>query len=358
MQKRIIGLLLGFIMLGGAGCVSLSSSSGTQTTGPGGMFVSPDKGETWQAISTLLKPEGNKSLSQVSVYRLFEDPHDSNAFYWASRESGLLYTYDAGKSWQQATGALSKGFIYSVAVHPQDKCTLYVTNGVQVFMSTDCSRSWSEIYRESTSDRVVSLTIRPNSPFKIVMAKRGGDILESSDAGVSWQVLKRLNTTVVDIVADPHEDGRLFVATQSKGLYRSTDGGKTWVSLTSKMNKLTGVTEYRRLYLSPENAGTLYWISTFGILTSRDGGDTWLYFKLLTPPGSARIYGFAVNPKNEKEMYYTATINGRSTFYRSIDGGENWITKKLPSGQIPSALRVHSDKTDRVYLGFTIPPKN
>jgi hypothetical protein len=78
---------------------------------------------------------------------------------------------------------------------------------------------------------------------------------------------------------------------------------------------------------------------------------------LLTAPGSVQIYGFAVNPKNPNHMYYTATANNRSTFYRTVDGGQNWITKRLPSGQIPTALRVHPEQEDWVYVGFTIPPK-
>jgi len=87
-----------------------------------------------------------------------------------------------------------------------------------------------------------------------------------------------------------------------------------------------------------------------------DRGESWQAMKLITPPGGADIYAFAVNPKNENEIYYTATINGRSTFYKSIDGSENWVTKKLPSGQLPVAMLIHPEKDNIVYLGFTFPP--
>jgi hypothetical protein len=79
---------------------------------------------------------------------------------------------------------------------------------------------------------------------------------------------------------------------------------------------------------------------------------------LLTAPGSVQIYGFAINPQDDNHIYYTATANNRSTFYRSIDGGANWITKKLPSGQIPTALRIHPEEPDWIYVGFTIPSDN
>lgn len=78
---------------------------------------------------------------------------------------------------------------------------------------------------------------------------------------------------------------------------------------------------------------------------------------LITPPGSVLIYAFAINPNNDAEMYYTATQaeTNHSTFYKSIDSGQTWTTKKMPSGQIPAILRVHPDQNNLVYLGFTTP---
>jgi photosystem II stability/assembly factor-like uncharacterized protein len=64
-----------------------------------------------------------------------------------------------------------------------------------------------------------------------------------------------------------------------------------------------------------------------------------------------------VNPQNDNEIYYTATIGDRSTFYKTLDGGKNWITKKLPSGQIPVYLRVHKKNASVLFLGFTSLPK-
>jgi hypothetical protein len=58
-------------------------------------------------------------------------------------------------------------------------------------------------------------------------------------------------------------------------------------------------------------------------------------------------------------MYYTATLKdlSRSTFYKSIDGGVNWTTKKLPTGQVPAKMRIHPEK-NYIYIGFAIPPKS
>jgi hypothetical protein len=59
-------------------------------------------------------------------------------------------------------------------------------------------------------------------------------------------------------------------------------------------------------------------------------------------------------------MYYTGTILGeknvhvRSTFYKSVDGGKNWVTKKLPTNTIPVGLLINSEKDSIVSMGFAV----
>lgn len=352
-----ITLLASLVLLLGQGCLSVTDNTATQTAGPAGIFVSTDGGENWKAISTLPGAEGNKSLTSVSVYRLVEDPQDPNALYWASRGNGLFFTYDNGRSWQQAPDPVSSGFIYSVTVHPADKCTLYSTNGARIFRSTDCTRSWTEVYRESTGDRIMTVAVNPFPPHQLYAGKSSGSILQSTDSGVSWHVMSSFRTPkILDIFTSPYEEGTLYVATQQKGLYRSKDGGSNWVSLTAGLEAFPGVNEYRRFLIYPTTPGLLFYVSTYGILRSTDGGDSWNPIELIHPPGSARIYGFAVNPKNAQEIYYTATIDSRSTLYKSVDGGQSWITERLPSGQIPTVLRIHPED-GWLYAGFTIPPQ-
>ena len=116
---------------------------------------------------------------------------------------------------------------------------------------------------------------------------------------------------------------------------------------------------FYRLTLNPGQRDSLFWISKYGILRSNDAGETWSDMKLLTPPGSVNIYAFAINPKNQKEIYYTGTILGpknehlRSTFYRTVDGGENWVTKKLPTNSIPIQFVMNTENSSQLFLGFT-----
>ena len=333
---------LSSLLFMGAGCIGPSTSGDTlQTSGTAGIYISSDKGEAWQPLVSYPTVSGVQSLAGVSVYRIIPDPHDSHTLYWLSRTHGMFLTNDDGKSWQQVKSPLSSGFVYDLTIHPEDPCTLFATNGTFVYKSEDCTRTWKEVYRESRADvSIRTLEFHQFAPFQMLAGMSNGDLLTSNDFGSSWTLAKRLGNSIVEIVSDPYQANRLYLATRSSGLYRSDDGGTEWVSLSAGLQTYTGALEYHGMTLHPSTAGTLYWISTYGILMSQD---------------AVQIYSFGIGPKTDTELYYTATINSRSTFYRSIDGGKSWITRRLPTGQIPTALYIPPEHVDWVYLGFTIP---
>lgn len=358
--SRLVGFIAIALLFAGQGCFSLNSgdAEGPKTTGPAGVFASVNKGESWKSISLLPTVEGVKKMDTVGAYRIFGDPSDSSALYLASRESGLFYSYDEGRSWQRARSPLDTGFIYGVAVHPTDKCEIFATNGRQLFKTEDCGRAWLEIYREDRADaKITSIDIERFEPYEIFMVKASGEILRSSDHGDNWSLMQDVKGDLVSVIASPSQKGLVYVASKDKGMYRSLDSGQNWESIRDSFKNYTNSLKFRRLEVHPTRPNVVYWISSYGILYSEDRGDSWQAFDLITVPGSVDIYGFAVNAKNDKEMYYIATINNRSSFYYSKDGGVSWEVKKLPSGQIPTALRLHPEKTDVIYLGFTIPPK-
>jgi photosystem II stability/assembly factor-like uncharacterized protein len=343
----------------GAGCVSFGGSSQKPTTtGPAGWFLSKDAGETWKSIVLLPTADGVKSLSGVSVYSLVEDHNDSHALYWLSRDNGLYYSYDDGATWRQSVEPLNTGFVYSIAIDPRNKCTIFATNGRQIFKTTDCNRSWKEIYREGQTARSIKyLAVNPFAPFELFALESNGVLLKSLNAGGSWQIGYDFKEPTEKIVFDYNKSGLAYVATKSNGLFRSSDAAATWTSLKDTLKPFPGATQYRRLYVYPTQGSQVYWVSKYGILVSKNAGNDWDSINLITPPGGSSIYSFSVNPKNEKELYYTSTVGVRSTFYKTTDGGKNWVTRKLPSGQIPSALRVHPENTGWLYLGYTDLPK-
>ena len=353
-------LLVAALLFIGQGCVGPSTDQqAVQTSGPAGMFVTTNKGEEWQPIVKYPTAEGVQNLSGVSVYRVIPDPHNIETLYWLSRSNGMFFTTDNGQTWQRVKGPLASGFVYDLAIHPTDPCTMYGTNGTFIYKSEDCARTWEEVYRESRSGvGIRAIEFHQFAPYQIFMGSSNGDLLVSNDFGDSWAIARRFGNGVVEIMADPLQTDRLYMTTQSAGLFRSDDGGTSWRSYASGLERYPQALQYRRALLHPTKPDVLYWVSTYGVLVSEDGGTSWKAMSLITPPGSVQIYSFGINPQRDTDIYYTATINGRSTFYRSIDGGQSWITRRLPTGQIPTVLHAHRTNQDWVYLGFTIPPSS
>jgi len=345
------------VILTGASCINFGGSA---AQGPMGMFRSADKGENWAQINAYPTAKGVADMSGLKVFRVHNDPNDENAYYLTTRGQGLYYTYDNGDSWQAAKGMEGK-FIYGLAVDTKDKCTVYASDGPNIYKTTDCLRTWKLIYTEQrTGQRLVSLAVDYGNSSLVYGAETGGDIILSSDSGRSWRVIKRFETELQQLTADPMKPGRIYVAAYRDGLYRSDDGGESWVDLNASLANFTDSKTFYRLILNPGQKDSLFWISKYGILRSDDAGVTFTDLKLLTPPGSVNIYAFAINPKNQKEMYYTGTILGekethvRSTFYKSTDGGVNWVTKKLPSNTIPMVMWVHPINTSQLFMGFAV----
>jgi hypothetical protein len=147
MSKKLFSLasVVSALVLTGAGCVVFGPAA--PQMGPRGMYRSSDKAESWAPISNVLTAEGVKSMAGVSVYKIYPDPTDANTMYLAARGEGLFVTYDNGDSWQRVA-PLSGKFIYALAIDPQNKCLVYVSDGTHIYKTKDCLRTWELMYTE------------------------------------------------------------------------------------------------------------------------------------------------------------------------------------------------------------------
>lgn len=355
MSKKIIfivSLLLAAGLLGGCAITFKKEPPALDS----GVFKSFDKGEQWLhkvAIPSVTADRPN--IADISVLDMWFDPSDYNAIYLATRDNGLFFTYDGGESWTSARG-LSVGKINAVAIDPNWKCTIYVSLNERILKSVDCCRTWNQIYKETRSwNQVVDVVIDPNNR-KILYASLGtGEIIKSFDEGLTWKVVYAFNRTVNKLVIGKKDKQTvLFAATDAAGLFRSIDGGVKWDNLLAKDYTVNPLAlTYRYLVVNPLNVEHIYWLSSFGILRTKDGGDSWEEMKLLTPPSSTTIYSFAVNYNNENEIYYTTA----TTFYKTVDGGNTWNTKNLMSSKEPSVMKVGPVEQNVIYIGFIKPPE-
>lgn len=338
--------LSGVVLLG-AGCISFQSSS---TEGDGGVWRTDNRGDEWAQKKVWLSAAGVKNMSSQNVDNFFEDPSDHLAIYAGTTEGGLFYSYDGGESWFQAR-QLATGRVRSVAVDSRDKCTIYVAMGPRVWKSTDCSRTFSSSYFESRADVVIKQVIVDWFNSDIVYAGSSrGDVLKSTNGGGNWTTVKRLDDTIQTMYMDPFDSRIVYVALKDSGVWKTADGGDSWTDFSESLREFDKHRNVVALVGDKTTEGLLLIAMKYGIMRSADGGETWEALNLLTPPGSVVIRSLAVNPRNGNEIYYGTD----STFYRSANGGADWVTQKLPTKRAPTALIVNSQDSNAVFMGTTL----
>jgi len=348
--NQTLALIIGCLLFAGVGCISFQTGNTPSGGNDGGVFKTSDKGEIWAqkaAVSTSGKEA--KSIGGLNVVFITQDPQDPNAIYIGTTDNGMFYSYDGGESWSQPS-QLSRGKVSSVAVDPKDKCTIYATSSNTLLKSTDCSRTWDVTYLDARPERRTTVVAIDHFNSDIVWtATDGGDILKSFDAGKSWASVQTLKSPVLRLAMSVDDSRRLFAATQRSGLWRTTDGGDNWTDLSESYREFNGTNDFVDLALGISDPAVILHASKYGLIRSTDHGDTWESVELLTPPKSALVYTVALDPKDVNGIYYgTAT-----TFYRSSNGGVNWIPKALPTTRTATALLVDSSNSNVLYMGVT-----
>lgn len=335
-------------------CLSLFISSctinfkGADGATDGGLYVSRLKGDTWNQKVLVPTITGRPlSIHAFSANSLVMDPSDNNAIYFGSVENGLFYSYNSGTEWQKAKG-LGRVSVRDVAVDFDSKCIIYVAVNNKVYKSNDCNRTWKQIYYDNDVSTIIhTIAIDKYNCKNLYIGTSRGEIIHSVDRGISWQTMNRFKNSVKKIIINPHDTRTIIIAT-SRGIHRSKDQGKTWVDLEDNLKEITKRgSNFRDIIFSESENGLVLLASEYGILKSKDHGDNWEKIELITPEKKATIFSIAMSPKDAKEIYYVTN----TTFYRSLDGGENWTTKKLPTSRAGSGLLIDPKDTSIIYMG-------
>ncbi len=348
-KKLLILLLLSIFIV--SGCI-IQLGTGGKETSIKGIFKSSDKGNSWAIKNLFLYSGGTGSINGVEVLDLVFDPQDNKAIYLASANSGLIYSYDGAESWMKANGV--DGRVEAVAIDPKNKCVIYASLANTIIKSTDCSRNWSEVYIDTRADKLITaLAVDHYDNLTVYAGNSAGDILKSVDGGSRWQVVERLGDKIARILISPADSRIIYIATSRKGIFKTANSGVSWTEINDGLKPYSGAFEYRKLIFDPSQNDSLLLVSKYGLIRTMDGGKTWRPIELITPPTTTDIFSVAINPKDNKEIYYATA----STFYKTVDSGQNWITKRLPSLAIPSVLMIDPQNSTVIYMGMTSPAK-
>lgn len=272
---------------------------------------------------------------------------------------------------------------------PQQPNVFYIgVNNGGVWKTTDYGRTWKPIFDDQPTGSIGDVAVAPSNPNVIYVGSGegiqrpdlsvGDGIYKSTDAGKTWTHLEGLRDAqqIGGLAIDPTNENRVFVAAlghpygpnTERGVYRTTNGGKTWERVLYK-DENTGAVQ---VTIDPKNPNVVYadlWAARqgpwengawqgkeSGLYKSTDSGNTWHKLTNGLPTyeqGLGRI-GFCIAPSNSNRLYATVDAPQGGGVFRSDDAGENWQMVSQDGriwgrGSDFAEVKVHPNNPDIVF---------
>jgi photosystem II stability/assembly factor-like uncharacterized protein len=271
---------------------------------------------------------------------------------------------------------------------PQQPNVFYIgVNNGGVWKTTDYGRTWFPIFDDQPTGSIGDIAVAPSNPDVIYAGSGegvqrpdlsvGNGMYKSTDAGKTWKHLGLDNVQQIGGLAiDPANENRLFVAAlghpygpnKERGVYRTTDGGKTWQQVLYK-DENTGAVQ---VAIDPKDPNIIYvdmWAGRqgpwengawngpeSGLFKSTDGGSTWTKLTKglpTTEEGLGRI-GFGIAPSDPNRIYASVEAGKNSGIYRSDDAGASWTKiqtdeRLFGRGSDFAEVKVDPKNADIVY---------
>lgn len=367
----------------------------------GNLCRSLDGGHTWKRLIN--------GLDSASVYSsLSMSLHSAEHLFLSTLRDGIYRTTDGGTSWAKVNNGLSTPRIGIVVMSsdPSDQVAWAASadGAGKLFHTVNGGASWSAVEVESGSSEFTAIAVsKTNSDF-VVIGNKSGTLYVSENGGAAWRKIKNFpNAPISAIGVSPHypEDGTLFVGTRTGGIFKTTDGGHSFVGVNTGITDRditqivtsSGYATDRRVYASAWNnavyrsdnaglsweklnqgiirnglanklpqfadlavseGGTLFLAGFEGLFTSSDSAATWSQLDTVAPI----VISMVVSPIHDVD----ATIMFGSYYagiFKSVNDGISWDLLN-PYPHYPNPVRVTdmafspgfvSDRTVFVTIG-------
>ncbi|HLJ40803.1 MAG TPA: hypothetical protein VKT50_04885, partial [Candidatus Acidoferrales bacterium] len=325
------------------------------------------------------------SPSQRSKKKAKEEPLQQSAKHDEQKPPELMSSATfAGLTLRPIGPALISGRIVAIAVDPTDRAHYYVgAASGGIWETTNDGGTWAPVFDHEGSYSIGALAIDPQNP-SVIWAGTGeansqrsvayGDgVYRSDDGGTSWKNMGLKHSEHIGrIVIDPKDTNTVYVAAAGplwssggdRGLYKTTDAGKTWSKILS-VDEHTGVGD---VAMDPEDPNVLYaaaWQRErrqytmidggpgSAIYKSTDAGKTWNKVTRGLPKVDMGRIGFAISPADHNVVYAEIEAADRDGgIFRSTDRGATW-ERQSPfnaQGMYYGQLTADPKNVDRLYV--------
>jgi photosystem II stability/assembly factor-like uncharacterized protein len=315
----------------------------------------------WRSIGPL---RGGRSVAGTG------SPSRPNEYYMGTTGGGVFKTTDGGANWTPVTDRYFGGTIGAIAVSESNPDIVYVgggeypirgntSHGDGVYKTTDAGRTWT--YMGLVDTRHISkIRIHPRNPDIAYVAALGPvfgpspsrGVYKTTDGGKTWsKILFRNDSTgAIDLSMDPSNPEVLYAGLweayrkpwqmvsggPGSGIFKTTDGGRTWKELTRNPGMPAGLIGNIGISVSPANPRRVYAqieADSGGVYRSDDGGDTWARVNNSRSLRQRAWYYSRIyaDPQDENTVYASNV-----SFQRSRDGGRTFQNVSIP----------HSDSHD------------
>jgi photosystem II stability/assembly factor-like uncharacterized protein len=324
------------------------------------LFKSTNEGSDWQ-IKYLRKDSVESEIRCLAI-----DPSNPRVIYaglnW-QRNDIIWKSTDAGETWNvitsgipkpDSTGIQRRQRVLAIQINPLNPSILYasVERG-GVFRSDDGGEHWriqTATYNAGDLQIVpwdTSIVLSGATGFEVdttskTIYKVSGKPLKSTDNGKSWVSLNNSELPddfediyEYDIAVDPRNSNNLYLAT-NVGPYKSTDGGQSWQQSFDGLNDFLAY----EIRIAPSNASVIY-ASGNGVHRSTNGGANWRYM------GGVAYSPMAIDPVDPSVLYGSNPFSlVNHSIFRTIDGGRTW-----------SVLRTISSATQIPFIEIDLSPQ-
>ncbi len=378
----------GALFVGGGGAAA-AQGGGEAGAGGGGRIgpAAADAGEVPPLFGELRFRSIGPAVTGGRIDDIEAVPAHPATVYVAAATGGLWRTTNGGTTWAPVLDRAAVGVFGDVALAPSDPRVVWAGTGEQnnrqstswgagVYRSTDGGDTWRFLGLEATH-HIGRIGVDPADPDVAYVAAQGDlwapsperGVYRTTDGGRTWRKVLYVDTLTgaTDVVVDPTDGRTVYAATYQRlrrawgfngggpggGIWKTTDGGEHWTRLTNGLP--AGPLGRIGLAISAQRPGVVVarveHASEGGVYRSEDGGASWTRVSR-TNPRPSYYGGIWIDPTDAHRVYLLST-----DAYVSDDGGRTFRT--LPTAPTYD-VGVHSDHhalwidpaaADHLYLG-------